>query len=99
MRPWESKLRSHLCANRLGGFHFRRQQIIDGYIVDFYCHAAGLVIELDGGGHLNQQDYDQARLAHLTALGLKKLRFFNSDIERDMNHVLEASLSTCEIES
>ena len=41
MTPWERKLWVHLRANGLGGFHFRRQQIIDGYIVDFYCQTAG----------------------------------------------------------
>ena len=95
MTPWESKLWVHLRANRLGGFHFRRQQIIDGVIVDFYCHAARLVVEVDGSGHLDQQEYDQARDAHLTDLGLKVLRFFNSDVDRDSDHVLEAILNAC----
>ena len=95
MTPWESKLWVHLRANRLGGFHFRRQQIIDGYIVDFYCHTAKLVVEVDGSGHLDQQEYDQARDAHLTDLGLKVLRFFNSDVDRDSDYVLEAILSAC----
>jgi len=95
MTPCERKLWVHLRANRLGGFHFRRQQIIDGYIVDFYCHAARLVVEVDGSIHLYQKDYDQARDAHLTALGLKVLRFFNSDVDRDINNVLETILSAC----
>ena len=51
MTPWERKLWFHLRTNRLGGFHFRRQQIIDGVIVDFYCHALRLVEEVDGSGH------------------------------------------------
>ena len=95
MTPWESKLWVHLRANRLGGFHFRRQQIIDGYIVDFYCHAAKLIVEVDGSGHLDQQEYDQARDTHLTALGLKVLRFFNSDVDQDFDTVLKAILSAC----
>jgi very-short-patch-repair endonuclease len=48
MTPAESKLWQRLRAGRLEGFHFRRQQIIGGYIADFYCHAAGLVVEVDG---------------------------------------------------
>jgi len=95
MTPWESKLWAHLRANRLGGFHFRRQQIIDGYIVDFYCHVARLVIEVDGSGHLDQQAYDQARDAHLTALGLRVLRFLNSNVDQDIDTVLEDILSAC----
>jgi len=46
MTPEEKILWQHLRANPLNGFHFRRQQIIDGFIADFYCHAAALVIEL-----------------------------------------------------
>ena len=95
MTPWESKLWAHLRANRLVGFHFRRQQISDGVIVDFYYHAAKLIIEVDGSGHLDQQEYNQARDAHLTALGLKVLRFFNSDVDRDSDCVLEAILCAC----
>jgi len=48
MTPAERCLGQDLRANRLGGWHFRRQQIIDGFIVVFYCHKAGLVIEVDG---------------------------------------------------
>jgi very-short-patch-repair endonuclease len=95
MTPWERKLWVHLRGNRLGGFHFRRQQIIDGYIVDFFCHAARLVVEVDGSGHLDQQEYDQSRDEHLSVLGLKVLRFFNSDVDRDINHVLEVILRAC----
>ncbi len=51
MTPAERRLWNELRANRLGGWHFRRQQIIDGFIVDFYCHKAGLIIEVDGPIH------------------------------------------------
>ena len=95
MTPFERKLWIQLRANRLGGFHFRRQQIIDGDIVDFYCQSARLVVEVDGSGHLDQQEYDQTRDEHLTALGLKVLRSFNSDVDRDIDLVLEAILSAC----
>src|SRR5574341_2298524 len=57
--PWE-KLRH----NRLKGLQFRRQQIIDGYIVDFYCHAKTLVVEIDGDIHELQKDYDAGRDEH-----------------------------------
>ena len=52
--PSEAALWQALRANRLGGLHFRRQQIIDGFIADFYCHAAGLVVELDGSVHVRR---------------------------------------------
>lgn len=51
MTPAERLLWARLRANRLQGFHFRRQQIIEPYIVDFYCHQAGLIIEVDGDVH------------------------------------------------
>lgn len=62
------------------GFHFSRQQIVDAYIVDFYCHSAGLVVEVDGRGHLEQKTYDKIRDEHLADLGLTVLRFYNSDV-------------------
>ena len=95
MTPAESKLWHHLRGNRLGGFHFRRQQIIDGYIVDFYCHALGLVVEVDGSGHLDQEAYDRARDAHLAEMGLKVLRFLNSDVDQDLDCVLDVILHAC----
>ena len=49
MTPAERKLWESLRSNRLGGFHFRRQQIIGPYFADFYCHEAGLIIEIGWG--------------------------------------------------
>ncbi len=57
----EAKLWCFLRAGRLKGLHFRRQQVIDGFIADFYCHSAGLVIELDGAVHQAQLEYDTER--------------------------------------
>lgn len=51
MTPAEQVLWQELRANRLEDYHFRRQQIIDGFIVDFYCHRAALIIEVDGPIH------------------------------------------------
>ncbi len=55
----EELLWQRLRRNALGGFHVRRQQVIDGFIVDFYCHATGLVVEVDGAIHDQQASYDQ----------------------------------------
>jgi len=63
----EAMLWSALRTNRLGGFHFRRQQIVAGFILDFYCHAAGLAVEVDGGIHQLQVEYDAERDAVLRA--------------------------------
>ena len=96
MTPAESKLWHRLRANRLESYHFRRQQIIDGYIVDFYCHAAGLVVEVDGSIHLEQEAYDQKRDDHLRERGLTVLRFYNSDVEQEIDTVLDVILYACQ---
>jgi very-short-patch-repair endonuclease len=92
--PAEAKLWFHLRAGRLNGLHFRRQQVIDGFIVDFYCHAAGLVVELDGSVHRLQADYDAERDWILEERGLCILRFSNSQVEIDcpivLAHIMEA---------
>jgi len=98
MTPAEIRLWYRLRANNLEGFHIRRQQIIDGFIVDFYCHAANLVVEVDGSGHLEQEDYDKIRDDHLTDLGLTVLRFYNSDVMNNIDIVLEVILENCQKE-
>jgi very-short-patch-repair endonuclease len=60
MTPAEKILWEELRANRLG-VHFRRQQVIQGFIVDFYCHKAGLVVEVDGDIHDLQKEEDERR--------------------------------------
>jgi very-short-patch-repair endonuclease len=67
---------------RLLGFKFRRQHVIDGFIVDFYCPELRLVLELDGSGHgeLEQAEYDAVRTAHLEMKGLLVVRFRNEEI-------------------
>ncbi|MCE7860728.1 MAG: DUF559 domain-containing protein [Chloroflexi bacterium CFX2] len=60
MTPAEKILWEELRANKLG-VHFRRQQVIQGFIVDFYCHRAGLVVEVDGDIHNMQKEEDERR--------------------------------------
>ena len=99
LTPAEKMLWERIRADRLEGYHFRRQQIIDGYIVDFYCHAAGLVIEVDGGIHQTQQADDQMREEHLRDLGLTILRFLNTEVEQEMEVVLSTILGVCQAEN
>jgi very-short-patch-repair endonuclease len=89
MTEEEATLWQYLRANRLGGAHFRRQQVIDGFIVDFYCHAAGLVIEVDGNGHDEQVVYDAERDRILQARGLQVLRISNAEVRDHLNGVLQ----------
>ena len=88
MTEEEGILWERLRANRLEGFHFRRQQVIDGFIVDFYCHAAGLVIEVDGGVHHQQVKYDAERDGILASRGLQIIRIQNEDIRQNLEGVL-----------
>jgi very-short-patch-repair endonuclease len=88
LTPQASQLWVQLRKNQLNGLHFRRQQIVDGFVVDFYCHQAGLVVELDGPLHLGQFDYDGERSKWLQARGLHVLRFTNAEIDTAMARVL-----------
>ena len=92
MTKHERILWSELRARRFDGFHFRRQQPIGPYIADFYCAAAKLIIELDGGHHseVQQRKYDSARTRWLEAKGLRVLRFSNFAGTRELNSILEA---------
>ena len=93
----ESLLWQRLRAGRLEGIHFRRQQVIGRYIVDFYCHQAGVVVEVDGGIHQEQADYDQEREAYFHQQGLVVLRFNNWEVEHQLDIVLEVILDACRI--
>ena len=70
---------------------FRRQQIIENYIVDFYCHPKGIVIELDGSQHYEDKgkQADSERDAYLRGLGLTVLRYSNLDVNRNFRGVCE----------
>ena len=67
-------------GHKLAGLKFRRQQPMGPYIVDFYCLARNLVIEVDGEIHDQQQEYDAARTEYLEAHGATVMRFRNNEI-------------------
>ena len=85
----ERRLWFALRKHRLGGFRFRRQYPVAGYIVDFVCLAAKLIIEADGGQHGEPEalDYDQKRTAALAAIGFEILRFTDWDILKETDAV------------
>ena len=87
MTPAEKILWEELRANKLG-VHFRRQQVIQGFIVDFYCHQAGLVIEVDGDVHNLQKEEDERREKVLSEIGLRVVRFNNDEVVRDLSAVV-----------
>jgi very-short-patch-repair endonuclease len=86
MTPAEKILWNELRGNKLEA-HFRRQQVIAGFIVDFYCHAAGLIVELDGSVHDKQIEEDAQRDKVLKEMGLRIVRIRNDEIVRDLSAV------------
>lgn len=96
----ERRLWQHLRLRQLGGFRFRRQVAIGGYIADFACPEVKLIVELDGGQHLDRVAYDARRTRMLEAKGYKVLRYWNDDVLVRMDTVLEDILrSLHELES
>lgn len=88
----ERDLWYHLRAGRLG-FKFKRQVPIGIYIVDFACLEKRLVIELDGGQHMDNKIYDTKRTDWLMTNGFKVLRFWNHDVFQQTSSVLEVIMS------
>jgi very-short-patch-repair endonuclease len=72
----------------LTGSHFRRQALIGPFIVDFVCHRAKLVIELDGGQHDRQRVEDAERTRAIESRGYRVLRFWNNDVFGNIDGVL-----------
>jgi very-short-patch-repair endonuclease len=97
MTPAEKMLRHALKADHLAGYHFRRQQVIGGYIVDFFCFQTDLVVELDGEIHFQQLDYDTERDHWLESVGLRVLRFKNEEVLGDQATVLGMIYDACDL--
>ena len=85
--PQEGILWSKLRRSQLG-FKFRRQHGIGRFIVDFYCPKAKLIIEIDGSQHIHQEEYDSERTDYLSSLGYKVIRFWNNEINTDIEGVM-----------
>jgi very-short-patch-repair endonuclease len=85
----ERLLWKHLRGRRLAGYKFRRQVVIESWIVDFVCLEAKLIIEADGGQHAEQVAQDARRTARLEAMGYRVMRFWNHEILMEHHSVLE----------
>ena len=83
----ERALWAILRNRKLAGVRFNRQVAIGPYICDFAARTAKLVIELDGGQHGSQADYDSARTAFLNAKGYRVIRFWNNDVLANLEGV------------
>jgi very-short-patch-repair endonuclease len=95
MTPEERRLWPHLRRSQLHGLHFRRQQVIEGFIVDFYCHQTAVIIEVDGEVHAQQAEYDAERDAILTLRGFRILRLRNEEVREDLRGVLARIAAFC----
>jgi very-short-patch-repair endonuclease len=79
---WEKLKGKQICTVR-----FRRQHPIYFYIVDFYCHEARLVVEVDGEIHYDRIEYDDGRSAEMEKFGIKVIRFTNFEVENNIEKV------------
>ena len=82
----------------LADLKFRRQHPLGNYILDFYCPAKQLAVELDGDSHQGRADHDARRTQRLGEMGIRVIRFSNDDVLSDLESVLEAILRVCEID-
>ena len=85
--PQKIILWSRLRRSQLG-FKFRRQNSFGKYIVDFYCPEKKMVIEIDGWQHKEEKEHDKKRAEYLKGLGLKILRFWNNDVNNNLDEVI-----------
>jgi very-short-patch-repair endonuclease len=95
MTASERMLWTRLRRNQVAGCHFRRQHVIRGFIVDFYCHKAKLVMEVDGGIHRSQAESDRIRDDVLRSEGILVLRISNERIEKGLEQVLNGIEEIC----
>lgn len=88
--PQETVLWSKIRNRNFHGLKFRRQHIIDRYIVDFVCLEKRIIIELDGCQHKREKDqnYDKNRSKYLEELGFTVLRFWNNEVNNNLNGVM-----------
>lgn len=94
----ENMLWARLRGRRIGEYHFRRQHAIGNFIVDFCSINQKLIIELDGSQHLNQEKEDEQRTRFLEEKGYRVLRFWNDNVIRQIDIVLDVIISALEDE-
>lgn len=97
MTPAETVLWERLQNKQLHDLKFRRQHPVHHFILDFYCHAHQLVVEVDGGIHKTQQNYDEARTEWLAQRDFRVIRFTNEEVLNDIEEVLRKIAEACGI--
>jgi len=91
----EKRLWSHLKSSQMEGIKFRRQEPVEGFIVDFVSYDKRLIIELDGGQHVAAKQEDEQRDRCLAGYGFKVLRFWDNDVFQNLQGVLEVIRRHC----
>lgn len=96
--PQEQKLWNILRKKNFHGLKFTRQFPIGNYIVDFACRSKKIVIEIDGGQHNEENNikYDKTRTKYLNSKGYKVIRFWNNEIDQNLDGVYEKLLNILE---
>lgn len=89
MTDAERRLWGALRQEQVGGYKFRRQHPFGDYILDFVCLERRLVVEVDGGQHLEMREQDQARTEILEKAGFLVLRFWNNEVLEQLDAVME----------
>ena len=84
----EVLLWNQLKSRKMRGYQFTRQKPTGNYIVDFYCSKLKLIIEIDGESHSERSKEDKIRQRRLESLGLSFLRFYDSDVKKNLDGVL-----------
>ena len=99
MTKQERVLWSYLRKRTINNLKFRRQYPIENYIVDFICNEKKLIIEIDGGQHNDNRhiEYDKRRTKFLEDKGYKVLRFWNCDIDNNIEGVYETILKELDL--
>ena len=90
MTDAEQALWTRLRQRQVLGHKFRRQHPLGGYIVDFVCLAEKMVVEVDGGQHDENRDYDERRSHWLEQQGYQVLRFWNHEVLQHLDAVVRA---------
>lgn len=88
----EDKLWQAIRKRRLDGRKFRRQVAIGAFVVDFYCPAERLAVEVDGPIHEQQVEADQIRQALIESLGIRFVRLTNAEVEQNLASALDKIL-------
>jgi very-short-patch-repair endonuclease len=96
--PEEERLWSRLRNHQLDGIGFRQQHAVGDTIVDFCAPRKKLVIELDGSQHLESMESDTKRTAFLESKGYKVIRFFNHEVNENIDDVMQKIRFACDNE-